>query len=156
MSDDSGQGSSGKQEGDEGKGLSEEEVRERLREELRKLKVEDVVLQASVTLINLGFHRLGLTEETEQERDLGQAEQAIEALRNLVPIAESTLDERAKPLKDAVSQLQLQYSQLVSGAKKSSEEKKGEGQEPKESGKAEEPGGSKKKDSHLWTPPGSK
>ena len=52
-----------------------------------KLKVDDVLLQTLVTLINLGARKAGLASPPgeEPERDLEQTEQAIDAARALSP-----------------------------------------------------------------------
>ena len=61
--------------------ISEEELRAQLEEELRRIRVEDVLLQTVVSLVNLGGQRLGLTEGTREMRDLGQVKTAIEGVR---------------------------------------------------------------------------
>ena len=75
---------------------------EQLREALRELKVDDVLLQTVVTLINLGGRRLTVPEEKDKE----QAHKAIEAVRALLPLCP---EEEAAPIKDALSQLQMLY-----------------------------------------------
>jgi len=89
---------------------SEEELRAHLEEELKKITVEDVLLQTMVTLINLAGQRLGLTEDTRDARDLGQARVAIEAVRALMPLIEER-GEIVAPLRDALAQVQLAYAQ---------------------------------------------
>src|SRR5712691_8982670 len=84
---------------------------------MRRIKVDDIVLQTVVSLINLGGRRAGLAPGTEEERDLDQVHTAIEAVRALLPLLERD-PEVAKelgPIRDAVSQLQMAYAQL-SGA----------------------------------------
>ena len=75
---------------------------EQLREALRQLKVDDVLLQTVVTLINLAGRRLTVPEEKDRE----QAHKAIEAVRALIPLCP---EEEAAPIKDALSQLQMLY-----------------------------------------------
>ena len=48
---------------------------------LKQIKVDDVLLQTVVTLINLGGRRLTVKEE----KDPAQAKQAIDAARALLP-----------------------------------------------------------------------
>ena len=98
---------------------------EELLEQLKKLRVDDVLLQTVVTLINLGGQRL-----VGEERDLEQAKLAIEGVRALLPLCP---EDESRPIKDALAQLQMLFAR--------------ESQEPK----AEEP----KPESKLWTPPGS-
>ena len=98
---------------------------EELREALKQLRVEDVLLQTVVTLINLAGRKLTL----EEEKDPEQAHRAIEAVRALVPLCP---EEEVAPVKDALSQLQLLYVR--------------ESQTPEE--RAREEARSK-----IWTPP---
>ena len=100
-------------EGHEHEHMSEEEMRARLEEELRRITVPDVLLQTIVSLVNLGGQRLGLTPDTEDMRDLEQARLAIEGVRALLPILEELDAEQMRPVRDALSQLQMAYAQLA-------------------------------------------
>ena len=93
--------------------LSEEELRARLEEELRRITVRDVLLQTIVSLVNLGGQRLGLAPGAEDMRDLDQARLAIEGVRALLPLVEEQDAEQVRPIRDALSQLQLAYAQLA-------------------------------------------
>jgi hypothetical protein len=95
---------------------TEEELRAQLEEELRRITVRDVLLQTVVTLVNLGGQRLGLAPGAEDMRDLDQARLAIEAVRALLPLLEEEEAEQIRPVRDALSQLQLAYAQLAGGA----------------------------------------
>jgi hypothetical protein len=75
---------------------------EQLREALRRLKVDDVLLQTVVTLVNLAGRRLTVPEE----KDRDEAHKAIEAVRALLPLCP---EEETAPIKDALSQLQMLY-----------------------------------------------
>jgi hypothetical protein len=99
---------------------TEEELRAAYEEELKRLRVDDVVIQTIVSLVNLGGRRLGLapgTEgpATESERDLDQVRLAIESVRALLPLVEGQLGDEVRTLHEALSQLQMAYVQL-SGA----------------------------------------
>jgi hypothetical protein len=100
--------------------MSEEEMRaayeQQLEEQLRNLRVEDVVVQTIVTLINLGGRRAGLAPGTEAERDPQQLRLAIEGARALLGLIESDLGPDGAAIRDALSQLQLAYAQLSGGA----------------------------------------
>jgi hypothetical protein len=90
---------------------SEEELRERLEEELRRLKVSDVLLQTCYTVSSLGYAKLSGSQE---ERDLEQARIAIEALRALVPILEGTAAvEVTRDLGQVMANMQLAYAKAV-------------------------------------------
>jgi hypothetical protein len=116
-------------------GPSEEELRAALEEQLRQLKVEDVLLQTVVTLVNLAGRRL----TAEDEKDPEQARLAIEAVRALLPLCPQ---EELAPVRDALSQLQMLYVR----------ETQGQGQEPPPAEPPPPPAPPKPK---IWTPPGS-
>jgi hypothetical protein len=97
---------------------SEEELRAALEQELKRLTVNDVLLQTVVSLLNLGGRRAGLAPGTEDERDLEQVRTAIEGARALVPLVERTEGASAADLsaiRDALAQLQMAYAKLSSG-----------------------------------------
>ena len=135
---------------------SEEELRARLEEELRRITVRDVLLQTVVSLINLAGQRLGLGEGGSDMRDLEQVRLAIEGVRALLPLVEEEDPEQMKPVRDALSQLQMVYAREAGGGAEPSGGDQGGGAGP--GGAAEppprqqpgrgQPGG-------LWVPPGS-
>ncbi len=88
---------------------TEEELRAAYDAEIRQIRVEHVVLEHVVTLVNLGMRRTGLMAGTESERDLEQVRVAIEAVRALLPVVESVAAEQAAPIREALSQLQLAF-----------------------------------------------
>lgn len=94
---------------------TEDELRAAFEAELARLRVEEVLIQTVVSLLNLGARKAGLAPGSEAERDLDQVRKAIDALRALLPVAEPDLGPNAAPLRDALSQLQLAYAQLASG-----------------------------------------
>jgi hypothetical protein len=95
---------------------SEEEIRARLEEELKKVSVRDVLLQSAVTLLNLGGQRLGLTPSSRDSRNLDDSRVAIEALRALVPLLEKQDPAEVRPLRDALAQLQMAYAHEAQAA----------------------------------------
>ena len=140
--------------------LSEEELRARLEEELRKITVEDVLLQTAVTLINLGGQRLGLSAETKDTRDLRQARVAIEALRALMPVL-GDREDVMQPLQDALSQLQLAYAREVQAEGGEQGTEAPPGAPPASQPQPGEPPGRDQQgpppsSGRLWTPPGTK
>jgi len=90
---------------------TEEELRAAYEAELKRIRVEDVLVQTTVSLINLGGRKAGLAPGAEDERDLDQLRQAIEGVRALLPLIEPVLGQDAAQLRDALSQLQLAYAQ---------------------------------------------
>jgi hypothetical protein len=91
---------------------SEEELRAAYEAEIKRLRVEQVLLESIVSLVNLGMRRTGLAPGTESERDVGQVQLAIESVRALSPLIEQILPEQAGPIRDAVSQLQLAFVKI--------------------------------------------
>ena len=91
---------------------TEEELRAAYEAELKQLRVEDVVVQTIVSLLNLGGRKAGLAPGTEDERDLDQVSMAVEGVRRLFPFVEEALGPDASQLKDALAQLQLAYVRL--------------------------------------------
>jgi hypothetical protein len=116
---------------------TEEEMRAQLEEEIRNVKVQDVVLQSVVSILNLSARRIA----KDDERDLDQAKVGIDAGRALVDL----VSPEAQPqLRQAISELQVLY------AKHAGEEKaEGGAESAPEQGSSERPRG----DSGLWTPP---
>src|SRR5918996_1101349 len=120
---------------------SEEEVRAQLEEEIRKVRVEDVVLQSTVSILNLSARRIA----KDDERDLDQAKVGIDAARALVDLVKPD----AQPqLRQAISELQVLYAKPAGEEGAEPAEGAGEAKAPKEAEK-EQP----KRDSGLWTPP---
>jgi hypothetical protein len=140
--------------------MSEEEMRARLEEELRRITVPDVLLQTIVSLVNLGGQRLGLTPDTEDMRDLEQARLAIEGVRALLPVLEELDAEQMRPVRDALSQLQMAYAQLArdegtSGGGPGSGPPAPEGAQAPRQQPAPGPAGPGDAGG-LWVPPGTK
>ena len=116
---------------------TEEEMRAQLEEEIRKVRVEDVVLQSVVSILNLSARRIA----KDDERDLEQAKTGIDAGRALVDL----VNPEAQPqLRQAISELQVLYAQHAGEGPADDEDDGGE-----ESPSGPEP---PKGDSGLWTP----
>ncbi|MGI8904017.1 MAG: hypothetical protein ACR2IP_10245 [Solirubrobacteraceae bacterium] len=91
---------------------TEEELRAAYEAELKKIRVEHVLLEHVVSLVNLGMLRTGLSPGTESERDPGQVRLAIEAIRVVLPLLEQAAPQQIKPIRDALSQLQLAFVKI--------------------------------------------
>jgi hypothetical protein len=127
---------------------NEEELRAALEEQMKQIRVEDVVLQTIVTLINLGARRLGIAGSTEEagEKDPAQAQLAIEGARALLALVDG---EQLGPIRDALSQLQMAFVREAQGGDAAPSEEtqtQTQTQEDEERAKAR---------SKLWTPPGT-
>ena len=90
--------------------ISEEELRAAYEEQLKHIRVDDVIVQTIVSLLNLAARRAGLTGGGEEEVDWDQVGQAIDATRALLPTVEPVLGAEAQQVRDALSQLQLAYA----------------------------------------------
>jgi hypothetical protein len=102
--------------------VDEERLAQELADELRRLKVEDVLIQTLVTVSSLGYRRLGLTEDTRDDRDLDQARLAIETMRALTPVLERFIPaELVRDFNQSVANLQLAYAQATRDAESSTE-----------------------------------
>jgi ParB-like chromosome segregation protein Spo0J len=140
---------------------SDEELRAALEEQMRRITVDDVLVQTAVTLINLGGRRLGLPGPEgppPEGRDLAQAQKAIEAARALLPLLPQ---EPQAPVRDALSQLQMAFAREAQGV----------GEPPADAGAppaagapeaTDQPAGTDpdeaeraKARSKIWTPPGT-
>ena len=88
----------------------DEETIRRLEEELKRVKVSDLLVQTLYTVSSLGYSRLG-----EESRDLEQAKIAIEAMRALTPVLEGAIpDEAISEFNQVRANLQLAYAKAVS------------------------------------------
>ena len=95
---------------------SEEQLAQQLAEELRRLRVEDVVIQSLITISSIGYRRLGLTEDTKDDRDLQQAKLAIDTMVALTPVLENVVpEELVRDFNQSVASLQLAYAQAAAG-----------------------------------------
>ena len=90
---------------------SEEELRAAYEQEIKRLRVEDVLVQTVVSLINLGGRKAGLAPGTEDEQDPEQLRIAIEGARALLPMVEPQLGQDGVQIRNALSQLQMAYAQ---------------------------------------------
>jgi hypothetical protein len=94
---------------------SEEEMRAAYEAELKQIRVEQIVFEQVVTLVNVGMRKTGMAPGTEDERDLGQVRIAIDGVRALTPLLEQAAPEQVQPIRDALSQLQIAYVRLGGG-----------------------------------------
>jgi hypothetical protein len=90
----------------------EQELLKQVEEELRKLKVADLLLQTLYTVSSLGYHRL-----SGDAKDLDQARLAIESLKALIPVLEGQVPEDAlRDFKQVLANMQLAYASALEEA----------------------------------------
>jgi len=140
--------------------LSEEQLRAAYEQEIKRVRVEHVLLENVVTMVNLGMRRTGLMPGTEDERDLGQVQLAIESVRALMPQIEQIAPQQVAPIRDALSQLQMAFVQAQGEAP--GEAGAGGGSGPGEATEAEQPQASEEphpgdpgpaqRSGRLWVP----
>jgi hypothetical protein len=127
---------------------SEEELRAQLEEEIKRVRVEDVVLQSVVSILNLSARRIA----KDDERDLGQAKVGIDAARALVDLVKP---EAQPQLRQAISELQMLYAKQAGEGGAGGDEGGGPGEPDAEDAPEQGSSGADKGDSGLWTPPSS-
>jgi hypothetical protein len=116
-----------------------------LREALKKLRVEDVLLQTAATLVDLAARRMGLAED-DSPKQLDQAKLAIEAIRALQPLM---TEEQQAAIREPLSQLQMTYAREAQAGASPAEEA------PKAEEKPDDDAARAKARSKIWTPPGT-
>ena len=91
---------------DEQKQQSDEELLKQVEEELKKLKVSDLLVQMLYTVSSLGYRKLSA-----EDRDLDQARLAIESLRAVLPVLEGSISEDVmRDFRQVTANLQLAYA----------------------------------------------
>ena len=127
---------------------TDEELAAAYEAQLKQIRVEDVLIQTLVSLLNLGGRKAGLSPGTEGERDPEQVRQAIEGVRALLPVVEPLLGPDAAQIREALSQLQMAYTQIAGGDAPAGEAAPvGEPPQPKP-----EEGGPAQSSGKLWVP----
>jgi len=90
---------------------NDEQLIRQLEEELKKLKVGDLLVQTLYTVSSLAYRKL-----SDEDRDLDQARLAIEALRALVPVLDGSVPEDVvRDFRQVTSNLQLAYGEAAKG-----------------------------------------
>jgi hypothetical protein len=122
---------------------TEEEMRQRIEEQLRKVRVQDLLLESVVSVLNLAARRIA----KEDEQDLEQGRIGIEAVRAVVDLLDP---EPAAQVRSALSEVQMLYAKY---AGEGGEPPDGGPSEPPEGGQEPPPGrGPQQGPSKLWTP----
>ena len=131
---------------------TEEELRAAYEQQLKQIKVDDVLVQTVLSLINLGSLRAGLVPGNEAEADPQQLRQAIEGVRALLPLVEPALGPDVRQVRDAVSRLQMEYARLAgAGAAQTGGEQPAPEAEPTQEEKPSGPGPAEAS-GRLWVP----
>ena len=135
---------------------TDEELAAAYEEQLKQIRVEDVLIQTLVSLLNLGGRKAGLSAGTEGERDAEQVRQAVEGVRALLPVVEPLLGPDAAQIREALSQLQMAYARIsgAGGGSAPGGEGGGGGEPPAQESPAPKPGeaGPGQSSGRLWVP----
>jgi hypothetical protein len=121
----------------------QEPTEEQLLDALRRVKVDDVVLQTVATLVNLAGQKLTIPEA----KDPVEAKKAIDAARAMLPLCP---EEAAGQIKDALAQVQMLYvREQGGGTGAEQEEPQPAGAEQQQSSDEAERAQARAK---IWTP----
>jgi ribosomal protein L12E/L44/L45/RPP1/RPP2 len=94
--------------------LSDEQRAALAREQLKRLRVADVASDIMVTLVTIGYQKLGLTAETRDLQDLDDAHLAIEVLRSLVETVGRELGEaQVAAFRSTLDGMQMNYARVI-------------------------------------------
>jgi hypothetical protein len=118
---------------------TEEELRAQLEEQLRQVRVQDLLVESAASIVNLTVRRIAKPDE----QDLEQARIGIEAVKALVDLVEG---EVAGQIRAALSDLQLLYARASRGEPLEGSQENEGGETPAEAPKSAEP------PPKLWTP----
>jgi hypothetical protein len=135
-------------EGPGGEQLSAEQqqMMRQMEEEMRKVRVQDVVTQSVVSILNLAARRIA----KDDERDLEQGRIGIEAVRALLDLLEP---DAQREVRNALSQVQMLYAQHTgSSGEEGGGGAPGGGEGEPGPGPGDEGGGARKPPPGLWTP----
>jgi hypothetical protein len=129
--------------------FTEEELRQ-LEAEMQRITVDDVLLQTTVTLLNLAARKAGLAAPPGEgpAPDWEQVRQAIEGARAILPLLEPRHADQLGPVRDTLSRLQVVYAQQSGGAAPPPSAGEQAGQEPP----APEGPGPAQSSGRLWIP----
>ena len=98
--------------------LSEEDLRQ-LEAEMERITVDDVLIQTTVTLLNIAARKAGLGAPDPAQPgpapDWEQVRQAIVGARALLPVLESRHAEQLGPVRDTLARLQMVYAKQSGG-----------------------------------------
>jgi hypothetical protein len=84
----------------------DEQLLKQVEDELKRLKVADLLVQTLYTVSSLGYRKLSV-----EDRDLEQAHLAIESLRALLPVLDGAVAEDVvRDFRQVTANLQLAYA----------------------------------------------
>ena len=100
----------------EGREPTEEELREAMAAQYERTRVQDLIAQFVVDVVNFAANKGGLGQPPGTPGgDLEQLRVGIEAARALLPLVEAEFGPEAPKIAEALSQLQLEYVRRSGG-----------------------------------------
>ena len=136
--------------------FTQEELRQ-LEAEMERISVDDVLIQTTVTLLNLAARKGGLATAPGQAGpapDWEQVRQAIEGARALLPLLKERHGDQLGQVRQTLSQLQMIYAQQASGGAPPESEPQPAGEPAAESEQPDKPEGPgpAQTSGRLWVP----
>jgi hypothetical protein len=93
--------------------LSDQELADRIKEDIKRLRMVDVAGEFMITLVTLGYQKMGLTGETLELRNLPDARLAIELLRSLIETLEREKVGDVGTFRATLAAMQLQFARAA-------------------------------------------
>jgi hypothetical protein len=135
--------------------LSPDELRQ-LEAEMERITVDDVLVQTTVTLLNLAARKAGLAAPPGEgpPADWEQVRQAIDGARAILPLLEPRHGAELGPIRETLSRLQMLYAQQAGGEAPSAPAAPSQAPGPAEPGPTapEEGPGPAQSSGRLWVP----
>jgi len=99
---------------DDHRELTDEERAELYKQQLKELRVLDVARDMMLTVVTVGYQKLGLTDDTRELRNLDDAHLAIELLRAVVEVVDGVADaDEVETYRSTLAQMQLNYAKAA-------------------------------------------
>jgi ribosomal protein L12E/L44/L45/RPP1/RPP2 len=132
---------------------TEEELQAALRAQLESVRVDEVIVQVAIDLLNLAAMRAGMGGPDAPPPDFDQARLGIEAVRALIGIVDEQHGDKLGPVKDALSQVQMHYARTAPAAGQPAAPAEGAPDAKAAGGQPEQPKGpSAVQSGRLWVP----
>lgn len=129
----------------------EEELRARLEDQLKQIRVQDLLLESVASILNLAARRIA----KDDERDLDQGRLGIDAVRAVVDL----LDEGPREqVREALSQVQMLYvreTRSPAGDEGATDADRASGEAGESPPEPDAPRPGPEPPPRLWTPPGT-
>ncbi len=106
---------------------TEDELQRAYEEQVKRIRVEQVLLENVVSIVNLAMRRTGIAPGTEDERDPDQVRLGIESIRALLPVIDQIAPEESGAIRDALSQLQFAFVRIGGQPSAGAEDAQGQG-----------------------------